>query len=329
MSRLQDAIARAVYHVLNNFLVEAPIVAVVGVVYVILRAIDHVFRTHLRMKLVNYLHDISRDTLSPIRKAQIRYLFKRNYNLKKIRIRLAGGSYWMSIPCTIEGIDRKTLLPRKYLGKIINDRSALKHRYMTALRRLGVLAEGAKLDFIDYLDAKDMVDFERDWMVLLKQKGVCVPEVYGVHRLNHDDYILVMEFIEGQPLSKVRIDDAIVNQVFSTLKTMHETGVFHGDLKLDNLICANGQIYVIDCMKINPDDPLRAHEFDLACAILALAQEMPVDTVLKYAEKYHPKEEMIGALELLGVALNKAEFEVPLEKIEEIRRALSALKIKA
>lgn len=174
MNRLQDAIAGAVYQWLDSTLVEAPVIALVGAVYVILRAIDRVFGTHLRMALINYLHDVSRDTLSPIRKAQIRFLFKRSYGLKKIRIRLAGGSYWMSLPCIVEGIDKKTRTPRKYVGKIINGRSALKHRYMTTLRRLDVLAEGAKLDFMDHLDAEGMVDFERDWMVLLKHKGISV-----------------------------------------------------------------------------------------------------------------------------------------------------------
>lgn len=232
----------------------------------------------------------------------------------------------MSIPCIIEGVERKTKQPGKYLGKIINDRSAIKHRYMTIMRRLGVMAGGTHLDFMDHADAEDMVDFERDRMALLKRKGIDVPEVYGVHRLNHDDYILVMEFIEGLPLSKVEIDEAIADQVFATLKVMHETGVFHGDVKLDNFLYRDGRIYVVDSLKINPAEPQRAHEFDLVCAVLALSQRLPVDMVMEYALKYHPKEEMAGAAELLGVALNKVDLEVPPEKVDEIRRSFDRMK---
>ena len=247
--------------------------------------------------------------------------------MKKIRIKLAGGSYWMSIPCIIEGVDKETKRPVKYMGKIINDRSAIKHHYMTILRRLGVLTEGTRLDFMDHIDAEDMVDFERDWMRLLKQKGINVPVVYDVHKLNHDDYILVMEFVEGRPLSKVNIDEAIVDQIFATLKIMHETGVFHGDVKLDNFLYSDGRIYVVDSLKINPDEPMRAHEFDLACAVLALAQRLPVDVVMRYALKYHPEEELVGASKLLGVALNKVDLEVPPEKVDEIRRAFDKLNV--
>jgi RIO-like serine/threonine protein kinase len=215
------------------------------------------------------------------------------------------------------------------VGKIINDRSALKHRYMTTLRRLDVLVEGTKLDFMDHLDAKDMVEFERDWMLLLKRKGISVPEFYGVHRLNYDDYILVMEFIEGQPLSKVRIDDAIVDQIFSTLKIMHDTGVFHGDMKLDNLIYSNGRIYVIDSLKINPNDPLRAQAFDLISIVLALARSMPVDRILASAKRYHSQEALKSAAEFLGMAQNKADIELSPEKIDEIRLSLNLLKTAA
>jgi hypothetical protein len=329
MSRLQDALTGALYRVLNNEAVVAIVVAIIGLAFPIAMVLDHMFHTSFRAALVNRIRDITRDDLSTIRKAQIRYLFRRHYNLKNIRIRLAGGSYWMSIPCIIEGVGRKTRTPRKYMGKIINGRSAMKHRYMTILRRIGVLAEGAKLDFMDHMDAEDMVAFERDWMVLLRSKGIRVPNVYGVHRLNHDDYILVMEFIDGQPLSKVEINEDIVDQIFAILKIMHETGVFHGDMKLDNLLYYHGRIYVIDCLKINPDDSLRAHQFDLICIILALAQRMPVDTILAIAARYHPGEELADTTQYMGIAMKKADLDLPPEKISEIRRSLGALKTAA
>ena len=329
MSLLRDALRKPAHFVLYNFIVEALVVSVVATVYVVLRAADRVFRTRLKMVLIDAIHDLSRDSLSPIRKAQIGYLFKRKYGLKKIRIRLAGGNYWMSIPCVVEGVDRKAKVQRKYMGKIINDRSALKHRYMTILRRLGVLTEGASLEFMDHEDAQDMVEFERNWMILLKNRGISVPEVYGIHRLNHDDYILVMQFIEGTPLSKVALDEAIVDQIFDVLRVMHETGIFHGDVKLDNFLFANGKIYVVDSLKINHNDPLRAHEFDLICAICALAQKLPVRMIIEAAARHHPREELEHAGEMLGLALYKVDLELPEEKVGEIRRALEGMKVKA
>ncbi len=43
--------------------------------------------------------------------------------------------------------------------------------------------------------------------------------------VNITNYILVMEFIEGKPLSRVHIDETIVDQVFATLKVSTIEGI--------------------------------------------------------------------------------------------------------
>jgi hypothetical protein len=53
---------------------------------------------------------------------------------------------------------------------------------------------------------------------------------------------------------------------------------------------------------------------------------MPVDAVLASAKRYHSKEALDTAAEFLGMAQNKAEIELPREKIDEIRRSLNLLK---
>lgn len=328
-STRQKALARSDHarrfasKIVENRLVESIIVFTVGTILLVLRVIDRLFRTRLRHSFVSKVHDISRDRLSVIRKAQIRFLFRKRYKLSHISVSLAGGSYWLSIPCIVAGIDRKTRQEKKYLGKIINNASALKHRYMTVLRNLGVLASGVEFTFHEYLDALDMVKYERDSLMRLREHSIDVPEVYGVHKLNYEDYILVMEFIEGKPLSKMELNGDIADEVFRILKTMHDNGLFHGDIKLDNLLWANGRIVVVDCLKIDGNEPQKAEDFDLICAICALSQKLPVSLVLERARKYHSPEELRRSRELIGIALGKIDLELSAEKIEEIIKELS------
>lgn len=224
----------------------------------------------------------------------------------------------MSIPSVIEGIDAQTKEEKTYLGKIINDRSALIHKYMTRFRNLGVMAEKTEFVFDKHKDARDLVEFERDSLVKLKNANVDTPEVYGLHKLNFDDYILVMEYIDGEPLSKVTIDGVIIDQVFRTIKTMHDNGVFHGDIKLDNFLYSKGKIVVVDCLKLNKNELERAQDFDLICAICALAQRAPVATIIDHASKYHTDEELRRSAKLIGIALNKVDLELPGTTIMEI-----------
>lgn len=304
--------------ILNNPIVEAIIVSLVSTIFVILKITDKLFHSKTKHILLETIHIISQDKFSAIRETQVKFLFRRVYTLSNIRIRLAGGSYWMSIPCIIEGIDAKTKEERKYMGKIINNRSALMHKYMTEFRNLGSIAERTDFFFEGHKDAKDLVEFERDNLVKLKEANVVTPEVYGLHKLNFDDYILVMEYIDGKPLSEVPIDSVIIDQIFRTIKTMHDNGLFHGDIKLDNFLYSKGNIVVVDCLKLNKNELERAQDFDLICAICALAQRAPVNTVLDHASKYFSDEELRRSAKLLGITLNKVDLNLNETTIKEI-----------
>ena len=199
-----DWARKALHMIMNNIVVETLAVLLAGAIFIFTSAVDRVFRTKLRRAFIDWIQGVSRDRLNVLRRAQVKHVFKRHYGLKKIKIKLAGGSYWLSVPCVVSGFDKRTRIAKKYLAKIVSDRSVIKHRYMTMLRNLGVLADGASLKFEEYADARDMACFESGNLMRLREHGVRVPDVYGLYRLGGDDYMLVMEFIDGRPLSKVR-----------------------------------------------------------------------------------------------------------------------------
>ena len=314
---------KAAHFAVNNILVETLTIFLAGSIFITASAADRLFGTKLRRAFIEWIQGISRDRLNVVRKAQVRHVFKRHYRLKKVRIKLAGGSYWLSVPCVVSGIERKKHEAKKYLAKIVGDRSVIKHRYMTMLRNLGVLAEGAGPKFLEYENARDMACFERDNLMKLRERGVRVPDVYGLYRLGGNDYMLVMEFIEGKPLSKIDLDRTKVGQVFAALRAVHDSGMFHGDVKLDNFMVSGGQIVVFDSIRIDPGELGQALEFDLACAICALTQKVPVPLVLEQARKYYSDREIAGAGGLLDVALAKVDLELPPGKIKELKQALS------
>ena len=309
--------------IFNNPIVEAILVLLVSSIFVILKITDKLFQSKTKYAFLETIHRMSQDQLSVIRETQIKHLFRRVYTLSNIHIKLAGGSYWMSIPCIIEGIDAKTKEEKKYMGKIINDRSALMHKYMTRFRNLGSIVYRTDLFFEDHKDARNFVEFERDSLIKLKKANVVTPDVYGLHKLNFDDYILVMEYIKGEPLSKVPIDGLIIDQIFRTIKLMHENGVFHGDIKLDNFLYSKGNIVVVDCLKLDKNELEQAQDFDLICAICALAQRVPVKTVLDHAPKYLSDEELRRSAQLIGITQNKVDLNLSETTIKEILDGLT------
>jgi hypothetical protein len=314
-------LGKAAHKVLNNRLVETAVVAAIAVGILGASVIDGIFNTKLERRLIKRLQDVSRDRLNALRKAQIRYVFRCKLGLSHIRIRLAGGSYWLSIPCIVAG--RKDGREIKYMAKIINDLSAVKHRYMTMLRNLGVLATAAELHFEEYTDAKDMAYFERYCLTRLREEGVNAPGVIGMYRLNEDDYMLVMEFVEGESLSDAPVGDQQADQVFHDIRTIHDHGFVHGDIKPDNLIVSGGKVYVLDCLKVGYRAFDVAKAFDLICTICTLCQKMPVSKVMELAGRHFSKEELSHAGRLLDFAVSKVDIILPQDKVRELRQKLA------
>jgi tRNA A-37 threonylcarbamoyl transferase component Bud32 len=313
---------KAAHAVLNNFVVEAVLVCLLGALYIFTNTADRLLGTRLRRAYVNWMQAVSRDRLNFLRKAQIRHVFKKNYGLKRIKIKLAGGSYWLSIPCVVKGVSKKTHGEKKYLAKVMNERSALKHNYMTLMRNMGVLAEGVDLKFDEYHCGLEMGEYERQCLERLRKSGVHAPEVYGFHRLGGDDYILVMEFIGGKSLSRVDIDGPIIDQLFHILKVMREHGILHGDMKLDNFILSGDKVYVFDCLKIDRSDADSATAFDLACLLCALVEKAPADVVVAHARHYFSDAQLARAGGMVDLALYKSDLDLSEGRIKALKDSL-------
>ncbi len=319
--RAPGALERAGRAVLNNFLVEAVLVFLISVLYICAQGADRLLGTGFRRTLLDWMQAVSRDRLNFLRKARIRHVFKKKYGMKKIKIRLAGGSYWLSIPCIVRGVCKKTRSERKFLAKVMNERSALKHKYMTLFRNIGVIAGGVDLKFDEYHCGLEMGLYEQSCLEKLRNASVNAPKVYGLHKLGGGDYMLVMEFIEGEPLSRAEISGEMMDQLFLILKKMRESGILHGDVKLDNFMLSNGRVYVFDCLKIDRSGAEEAAAFDLACLLCALADRLPPGEVIAHARKFYAPSDLDRAAGMVDMALYKTDLNLS----EDGKRALKEI----
>jgi tRNA A-37 threonylcarbamoyl transferase component Bud32 len=322
---LERAGHAAGHAILNNFFVEAALVFLISVLYICAQGADRIFGTGIRRRLLNWMQAASRDRLNFLRKAQIRHVFKKKYGMKKIKIRPAGGSYWISIPCIVKGVCKKTRTERKFLAKVMNERSALKHKYMTLFRNIGVIAEGVDIRFDDYHCGLEMGEYEQNCLEKLRNASVNAPKVYGLHKLGGGDYMLVMEFIEGKPVSKVEMSGDMMDKLFVILKKMRENGILHGDVKLDNFMLSNGRVYVFDCLNIGRSGIEEAAAFDLACLLCALSDRRPPADVISRARRFYSTYDLNRAAGMVDMALYKADLNLSEERKKDLKESLSAL----
>ncbi len=83
----------------------------------------------------------------------------------------------------------------------------------------------------------------------LHSRGVLVPRpLYASLK----DYAIILEYIEGNPLSRVlpRGDEVVsinsLEALGSMLASIHNEGIVHGDPNLTNMILAGDKLYIID-----------------------------------------------------------------------------------
>lgn len=109
-------------------------------------------------------------------------------------------------------------------------------------------------------DERVRATFAREVELLSQVDDANIVRTYGLGRLPNSGYFLVLQWIDGQPLS-VAIESASPNerdrwtqQLCNSIKHLHSNGIAHGDLKLNNIL-------------INRAREVRIIDFGLGCSI--------------------------------------------------------------
>lgn len=112
----------------------------------------------------------------------------------------------------------------------------------------------AKIEVQDFEEMKQKFLEEAKVLAKLKHRGIV--EVYDFFEDNNTAYI-VMEFVEGKPLSKIlqerggvmeeREAMGYIQQVCEALRVVHGAGYLHRDIKPENImVCDDGRVVLID-----------------------------------------------------------------------------------
>jgi tRNA A-37 threonylcarbamoyl transferase component Bud32 len=302
-------VTRLVYIALHNRAVESFIVYFIALLFMITRFVDATLHISLQKWLIGRLRKSSKGRPGNLRRAQLRHIIRNRYGLSGISIRLAEGAYWISMPCIIKGSGKGGVV--RYFAKVMDEQSAMKHRYMNRLRNMVADSLGLDVRFSDYSGPRDMAAFEKEMLDRMRAEGVDAPEAYGIHRIS-GGRVIVMEHIAGTPVSGPCMKNA-----FASLRKMHDAGLYHGDVKADNFICTERKAYLLDPLKM--DDRGDRKRFDLACALTSFSMSSPVNAVVDAALRYYTSEDLLGSTRYIEYALRRADINLPEEKAKELK----------
>ena len=216
------------------------------------------------------------------------------YDESVVRGEFLDADNWLSTPCVVD---------EQWFVKVISPQHALLHGLLTAGRNIGAFSSGQEGFFERFEDPVAMAEHELEATRRMRDIGVNAPA--PVEAFEHDGLgVLVLEYLpEFTPLSKVDEETALAlaPALFAALRNLHDHDLAHGDLRGENVLVAQGDLYFIDATNVRADDDAleRARSYDLACALGVLAPLVGAREAVAAALDAYTVEELLAARDFL------------------------------
>ncbi|MFB6135809.1 MAG: RIO1 family regulatory kinase/ATPase [Halobacteriaceae archaeon] len=214
------------------------------------------------------------------------------YDEPSVRVEFLEADNWLSTPCVVN---------ERWFVKVISPQNSRVHALLTAGRNLGAFSSGTEGFFEHFGDPVDMAEHELEATRQMRAVGIHAPA--PVEAFEHDGLgVLVLEYIPDfrtfGDLTEAEAR-ALAADLFGALATMHEHSLAHGDLRSENVLVRDGDIYFIDATNVRADGLSQARPYDLACALGVLAPVVGARDAVAAALGHYDVDDLLAAREFL------------------------------
>ena len=185
------------------------------------------------------------------------------YDRDCVRLEFLDADNWLSTPMVLDD-DR--------FVKVITPQNTLVHTVFTTGRNLGAFSAGSEGFFERHETPYEMARHELEATRQVRDLGVNTPEPIEALAVG-DLGVVVAEYLpEFCTLDELDADScrALAPALFDALATIHDAGLAHGDLRAENVLILDDEIYFIDATSVSDSGAADAKSYDIACALGAL-----------------------------------------------------------
>lgn len=212
----------------------------------------------------------------------------RRYDEDELRVEFLSTDNWLSTPCAVND---------RWFVKVISEQHVRVHTLITTGRNLGAFSSG-RMGFFEHIGTPfELAEQELEATRAMHDIGIPVPE--PIEAFEHDGLgVLVVEYLpDFRTLSQ--LDSAAVERVapdlLASLVRMHDIGIAHGDLRAENVLVANDELYLIDATNIRKGAIKEARAYDLACALAALEPHIGARAAVEAGIRSYTVEDFLAA----------------------------------
>ncbi|AHF99186.1 aminoglycoside phosphotransferase [Halostagnicola larsenii XH-48] len=214
------------------------------------------------------------------------------YDRDVVRVEFLEADNWLSIPCVIDD---------EFFVKIVSKQNALVHALLTTGRNVGAFSSGTE-GFFDRFDTpREMVEHEYEATQQIREIGLNAPkpiESFEVNGLG----VLVLEYLpDFRSLDDVSDSDirSRAPELFEMLATMHANELAHGDLRAENVLVCEDELYVIDATSVAAGRMAEKTAYDVACAMALLEPRIGARDAVREAVAVYDADVLLSAREFL------------------------------
>lgn len=211
---------------------------------------------------------------------------------ESVRIEFLEADNWLSTPLIVN---------EQWFVKIITPQNAFVHAVLTGARNIGAFSSGTAGFFERFEGPVEMGRHELKANERMSDIGLNTPEPVGV--FEYEEFgVVMLEYLgdfrslgDLSPMEKLSVTD----ELFAALARMHENGLAHGDLRAENVLVVDGELYFIDATSVREDGMDGARAYDLACALAVLAPAIDAEAAVEHALEHNSIEDLLAAREFL------------------------------
>ncbi|GAB3031244.1 RIO1 family regulatory kinase/ATPase domain-containing protein [Natronobiforma cellulositropha] len=248
------------------------------------------------------IRQLARGTVEWSRIERVVRTLAERYGREVVRVEFLEADNWLSTPCVID---------EEWFVKIVSRQNAAVHGLLTAGRNVGAFSSGTE-GFFDRFDTPlQMVEHEFEATVRMREVGLNAPrpiEAFEVNGLG----VLVLEYLpEFRTLEDLGADELRTRtpELFDMLARLHAHGLAHGDLRGENILLCEDDLYFIDATRIRESYEREARGYDLACALAVLEPRIGARETVRHASAVYDSVDLLSAREFLDFVSLRPDHE--------------------
>jgi len=214
------------------------------------------------------------------------------YDREDPSVRCLDADNWLSTPLVLD---------EDLFVKVISKQNSLVHALITTGRNLGVFSTGTEGFFEHFGTPYGMAKHELDATEQIRSIGLNAPE--PLEALDVDGLgVVVLEYLpEFRPLDELdrETERELAPRLFEALRTMHDHGLAHGDLRAENVLILDDDLYFIDATNVGSESRDDTRSYDAACGLAALEPLIGAAATVDAAATAYTTEELLAARDFL------------------------------